>query len=80
MQRPPIAFSRCSAVKGMISGITFVETDEATGNTTCTLNDGNGTECALTYNVDGQVTEQGCEGPWGATIALRMKTRLRATS
>ena len=42
------------------------ETDEATGNTTCTLNDGNGTECALTYNVDGEVTEQGCEGPWGS--------------
>jgi hypothetical protein len=42
------------------------QTDEATGDTTCTLNDGNGTECGVTYNADGVITEQGCEGPWGS--------------
>ena len=28
------------------------QTDEATGDTTCTLSDGNGTECGVTYNAD----------------------------
>jgi len=42
------------------------DTDEETGNTTCTLSDGNGTECGITYDVEGVVTEQGCEGPWGS--------------